>query len=123
MRDLPIAPLFGSFTSLFKEPAKRKDEHQSYFILERNIYNSFTSTTNKLTVPCMYATTNNRHSLVAETAKSSAVFYNFSLLINNILLLENIIKKVVHTFKKGAICVSKCSLSIRNCKYIVTISC
>src|SRR5438105_8020785 len=45
------------------------------------------------------------------------VVYNFSLLIDNILLLENIIKKVVHTFKKGAICVSKCSPSIRNRKF------
>ena len=71
MRDLP---LFDSFTSLCKELAKRKDEHQSYFILEKNIYNSFTSTTNKLMVPCTYAMTNNRHSLVAETTKSSAVF-------------------------------------------------
>ena len=62
------------FTSPCKEPAKWKGEHQSYFILEKNIYNSFTSTTNKLMVPCTYATTNNRHSLVTETTKSSAVF-------------------------------------------------
>ena len=39
--DLPIAPLFGSFSSPCKEPAKPKDEHQNYFILEKSVYNSF----------------------------------------------------------------------------------
>jgi hypothetical protein len=74
IRDLPIAPLFGSFTSPCKEPAKQKDEHQNYFILEKNIYNSFTGASNKVMVPCIYMTSNGRYSTVAESTKSSAVF-------------------------------------------------
>ncbi|CAI2191089.1 4204_t:CDS:2 [Funneliformis geosporum] len=61
MHDLPIAPLFGSFTSPCKMAAKQKDEQgQSYFILERNVYNSFTTAMNKLMIPCTYATSNGR---------------------------------------------------------------
>jgi hypothetical protein len=75
MRDLPVAPLFGSFTSPCKVPAKQKDEHdQYYFILERNVYNSFTAATNKLMIPCVYTITNGRHSAVVDSTKSSAVF-------------------------------------------------
>src|SRR3990170_2824059 len=75
MNDLPIAPLFGSFTSPCKVAAKEKDEQgQSFFILERNVYNSFNTSMSKLMIPCTYTTSNGRHSAVAESTKSSAVF-------------------------------------------------
>ncbi len=74
--DLPIAPLFGSFSSPCKEPAKPKDEHQNYFILEKSVYNSFNGTTSKLMIPCTYmtSTSNGRHSSVVESSKAPAVF-------------------------------------------------
>ena len=53
MYDLPVAPLFGAFSSPCKEEAKQKgdQDQQSYFIMEKSIYNSFTGTSNKLIIP------------------------------------------------------------------------
>jgi hypothetical protein len=74
MNDLPIASLFDAFTSPCKEAAKQKDDKEYFFILERNVYNSFTAKSNKLIVLCTYTTSNGRHSAIAESTKSLAIF-------------------------------------------------
>ena len=76
MYDLPVAPLVGAFSSPCKEEAKQKgdQDQQSYFIMEKSVYNSFTGTSNKLMIPCTYTASNGRHSAVAGATKSSAVF-------------------------------------------------
>ncbi|CAJ0860832.1 14067_t:CDS:2 [Entrophospora sp. SA101] len=76
MHDLLIAPLFGTFSSPCKEKAKPKGElEQNFFIMERNTYNSFTSTSNKVMIPRTYTVSNGKgHSAVADATKSSAVF-------------------------------------------------
>lgn len=99
MNDLPIAPLFGAFTSPCKEPAKQKDEKdQYYFILERNVYNSFTGVANKLMIPCTYTTSNGRHSVVVESTKSSAVFSVAGELFTGAKLVQIICSEIEWSF-------------------------
>ena len=75
--DLPIAPLFSSFSSPCKEPEKPKGQAQNHFILEKSVYNLFNGMTSKLMIPCtsyMTSTSNGRHSSVVESSKTPAVF-------------------------------------------------
>nr|CAG8599712.1 13689_t:CDS:2 [Entrophospora candida] len=75
MHDLPIAPLFGTFSSPCKEKAKPKGElDQNFFIMERNNYNSFTSNIQQSDDPMYIYSLNGRHLTAADATKSSAVF-------------------------------------------------
>src|SRR2546423_128230 len=53
---------------------KTKGRTPKLFYFRKNVYNSFNVLTNKLVIPCIYASSNSRHSSVVGLRKSPAVF-------------------------------------------------
>jgi len=52
----------------------RSQDGRSYFTLSRRTYNPFTGAYIVMDVPCFYESENNRHTNVANTTNSKAIF-------------------------------------------------
>ncbi|CAJ0745604.1 3036_t:CDS:2 [Entrophospora sp. SA101] len=71
--DLPINPLFGTFTAQCTAPSRVQDG-ASFFTLSRKIYNPFANSYTTMDVPCFYNPNNGRHSSVTTATNGKAIF-------------------------------------------------
>ncbi|CAJ0769062.1 6254_t:CDS:1, partial [Entrophospora sp. SA101] len=73
IEDLPISPLFGMATGPCSTPPRSQDGG-SYFTLSHKTYSAITGTYVVMDIPCLYDPDNSRHSNVANTTNSKAIF-------------------------------------------------
>ncbi|CAJ0922294.1 14876_t:CDS:2 [Entrophospora sp. SA101] len=71
---LPITPLFASFCAPCVAEAVATDDECNFFVLGKKIYNTFTSSSEDVEIPCVYDHSNPRFSAIAEASKKALIF-------------------------------------------------
>ncbi|CAJ0922291.1 14875_t:CDS:2 [Entrophospora sp. SA101] len=74
VHDLPITPLFASFCAPCVAEAVATDDECNFFVLGKKIYNTFTSSSEDVEIPCVYDHSNPRFAAIAEASKKAPIF-------------------------------------------------
>lgn len=98
LRDLPFSPLFGAVTGICSVPSQNQD-NKCYFTLSRKTYNPFNGTYVTMDIPCFYEPKNGRHSNVANTTNSKAVFSTAGELFVGKRLVQMIASEIEWTYQ------------------------